>query len=69
MLMSFSNNNSNTSENSFKSLANTSAATSSLHNDNHFGSNDSPNGGNSFAMPQSASAMTEVSIIPFLLVN
>jgi Max protein len=59
MLMSFSNNNSNTSENSFKSLANTSAATSSLHNDNHFGSNDSPNGGNSFAMPQSASAMTE----------
>lgn len=52
--MNFSNN-SNTSDTSFKSTPNTSAA-AGVQNDHQFGSNESAN----FAMPQSTSAMSEV---------
>lgn len=51
--MNFSNN-SNTSDTSFKSTPNTSAAVG-IQNDHQFGSNEAAN----FAMPQSTSGMTE----------
>lgn len=53
LLMNFSNN-SNTSDTSFKSTPNTSAAVG-VQNDHQFGTNDTAN----FAMPQSTSAMSE----------
>ena len=61
MLMNFSNN-SNTSDNSYKNTGNSSAAAGN-QNDQQFGSGDSVG---SFAMPQSSSAMTEVTFFFYL---